>query len=222
MRRTVGFICIFLLPVCQLLVKWFAVPGLNIFDGGEQFLTDVWKNISSMTYGNAWMVSAGGMAILSFIFLTFPGYDLTDKIIYKILGTLMVANVVFANWNRYPDGMLYRGLFPINPSLSDAIHCGTGFGIFVLLGLCCVWLFRKHDGEVTDKKKLRNTIYLICGIVVFTGVALTIIVSMKHILHLPWKFLYWKWWSPVSEYFMLGGSGVAWLIKGESIKILND
>ncbi len=92
-------------------------------------------------------------------------------------------------------------------------------GCFLLiLAIFALWLFRKGVPDPTDEKRLRNKVYLTCGIAII--VFLVLIVLDIFLPGLSWlqplNPLFWL------ETFATWAFGIAWFVKGEGFPPLND
>ena len=76
-----------------------------------------------------------------------------------------------------------------------------------------LFLFTKSKGPVTTKKKQRNRVYRVCGIVILIAIAGIPILGIDSI----WEQI--KFLKPtfVLETIALVAFGISWLTKGEAI-----
>ncbi len=124
-------------------------------------------------------------------------------------------------------------LFPTTPDV-DATQGQTAIGVvhavfascfFLILALMAIVLFRKTDPKKnpenpTRRKQQRNTVYLICGIVILACVVLAALILFVPYLHGT------SWLQPLHlifflESFAILAFGFAWFVKGETF-ILKD
>jgi len=103
----------------------------------------------------------------------------------------------------------------IPQSISGIIHFGSAAGLFILLGCFSAYIFTKSKGEKTDRKKLRNKIYKVCGYLIFIfifsiALYLTVIIK-KYPQTAQLRPVYWL------ELLSLWAFGFSWLTKSEII-----
>lgn len=97
----------------------------------------------------------------SIILICYKGYTLCDDIILSLAGIMGLCICLF------PTGTsLYAlvGTFQVPVHISSMIHNISAIVFFGLLSFNSLFLFTKSSGEKTKKKKIRNIIYIICGI----------------------------------------------------------
>jgi hypothetical protein len=137
------------------------------------------------------------------------GYDLLDEITGYLSGAFAFCVALFPSFN--PRGTHFTRL----DVEFGYIHTAFAASMFLILAYICLFLFRKSSPEkpITRRKRHRNQIYGICGLVMvvcmIVMVSLTIraIVERRHPSH-------WLFWC---ETLALAAFGVAWLTKGEGI-----
>ena len=86
--------------------------------------------------------------------------------------------------------------------------------VLLLLTINSLFLFTKHGETMTDRKKVRNTIYRICGWGMIGLEALLVVLGL--VFGTP------AWFVMVIEIILLQLFGFAWLVKGEFFPFLND
>jgi hypothetical protein len=147
------------------------------------------------------------------IFLICYRYDYLDDFVSTIAGICAIG----------------VALFPTTPDV-DATQRQTAIGLahalfaacfFIILALMAIFLFRRTDQDnPTRRKQQRNTIYLICGIVILACVVLAALILLVQNLSVT------TWLRPLHPIFWLESLsifafGVAWFVKGETF-ILKD
>ena len=96
----------------------------------------------------------------------------------------------------------------------STVHLIAAAALFLLLAVFCFFLFTKTDPTrpPTQRKRMRNTVYYVCGGVITAAVVLAFVSGF---LSLPvqdaWKPLFW------CETVAVIAFGVAWFIKGETL-----
>jgi hypothetical protein len=135
------------------------------------------------------------------------GYDRHDEITGYLAGAFafVVALVPDVNpyhysHNRYNDSL-------------GRIHLVAASLMFLVLAYICLVLFRKSDPgrPLTRRKRDRNQVYLVCGLVIITCMSMMIPLAYRplHTLLWPTGILFY------CESVALVAFGVAWLVKGE-------
>lgn len=119
-------------------------------------------------------------------------------------------------------------LFPMAPETSATSaqeHIGKAHWtfaalLFLTLAYFSLCLFTKTDPTKipTDRKRTRNVAYRVCGYIILASILLIPIVTHTPIADAvkPINPVFWL------ESLAVVAFGVAWLIKGETIPILND
>ena len=146
-RWTMAWLCL-LLPFLSVLFGLIGVlQGYN--PAGWYY------SISDTYYANSKAVMIGILSITSFYFATYKGYDIRDRII-NILAAICAAGVALFP-NKGVDGLIQM------PNVGGIIHCVFALVLYLTFFLNCVWLFRLGNSN-TKEKKIRNNVYLGCGI----------------------------------------------------------
>lgn len=150
----------------------------------------------------------GILTAASLVLMCYDGYTFQDNLVTTLSGPFGIMIVLFpCNCSIASDR---AGFFQIPISISSKIHCTSAVIFFLLLAYNSVFLFTKSNGEVTKKKKQRNTVYRVCGIGMLCVMALMVI---------PVNFFAKTWFV---EMFALFFFGVSWLTKGGAFPFLND
>lgn len=135
-----------------ILLPWIVVALIGYFPG----------SISATWYTNActpFMIILGSA---SFLLISYKGYDLLDDIILTCSGIAGLGICLFPCSVSGVYGEV--GTFMVDRSISNDIHCICAFIFFGLISYNSMFLFTKSSGEKTTKKRIRNAIYIICGI----------------------------------------------------------
>lgn len=123
------------------------------------------SSISAYYWTGAVSLFVGLLAALSLFLLTYRGYS-TNKWDRRVAIVAGIAAAVVATFPTSPP----RGIatLPWWSSWINKTHTVAAITLFSMFAVFSLWLFRKTaEGETpaTDKK-LRNGIYLLCGIVI--------------------------------------------------------
>lgn len=189
------------------------LPWLALFSAGiaERPHEEWWWSISATYYQSPALVAILVPACM--VLISYIGYNDTDNLITTLSGIMGLCIVLFpcsVSW--IPEGTRV-GFFQVPIEISNIIHCISAGCFFLLIALNSIFMFTKSKGEMTDRKKIRNRIYRICGygmIVVEAAFLLTRILNGVGYL------------TMIYEIILLLLFGIAWLVKGEAFPFLND
>lgn len=120
------------------------------------------QSISATYYTNA---GAAFMIILGWAsgtLICYKGYEFIDDIILTCSGIAGFLICLFPCAISGAD--INVGTFMIDQSVSNTIHCIAAVIFFALLAYNSFFLFTKSSGDMTEKKKIRNIIYRVCGV----------------------------------------------------------
>lgn len=119
-------------------------------------------SISATWYTNACTVFMIILGSASILLISYKGYEMIDDIILTLSGVFGLGICLFpCAVPTYPGKV---GTFMIDSSISNTIHFVSAIVFFGLLAYNSFFLFTKSSGEMTNKKKIRNIIYRVCGI----------------------------------------------------------
>ncbi|MHA2251925.1 MAG: DUF998 domain-containing protein [Candidatus Kariarchaeaceae archaeon] len=203
-------------PVLNLVlgVLGLSLPTILYFGNWIIFEDDTLKgSISAYYHSEMRDVFVGYLFAMGLFLLTYQGYERIDFIAGFIAGV----------------GALGVALFPtIEETVTERdrtgwIHVGATVVLYVTLAIMCMRLFTRSNQTKKDwkKKRWRNAVYYLGGIVVLLSVlAIGILSGIEWVDEKPS-------WVPDSMTFWLEYSantafGIAWLTKGEGIWFLND
>ena len=195
-RWTIAWLCL-LLPFLSVLFGLIGVlQGYN--PAGWYY------SISDTYYTNSKAIMIGILSITSFYFATYKGYDIRDRII-NILAAICAAGVALFP-NKGVDGLIQM------PNVGGIIHCAFALVLYLTFFLNCVWLFRLGDSN-TKEKKIRNNVYLGCGISIAVAAGVLVAGNIFNLKHYIPNFVW------VAEVVAQIAYATAWFIKsGRFIK----
>jgi hypothetical protein len=205
LRRLIGILGMALPLVCAL--GGLAFGDRAFGDGGLQ------RSISRYYYTNVRDFFVGLMLGMSFFMMTYKGYQLIDTIANLLTGLAGICVGLFPCLAGDPD--LRVGFFQLRESASNAVHLACAGTFFVLLALSSLFLFTRTraDRAPSDRKRLRNAVYIVCGCVML-GVLVALGVLL---LVLDQQTLERTRLEFIAEVVLLEAFGIAWLVKGETI-----
>jgi hypothetical protein len=208
LRRTLGVLGI-ALPV--VLMLWgFALSGWS------PELQNSISDYYSLRTGDAFV---GILLVIAWFLCTYKGYEPVDNIAGYLAGVFALGVAFFPNSGE---------------SWEIIVHFSSAAGLFLVLSFFSLFLFTKSKGSPkgwrgtlsgfrfgiakrgdswTPQKKVRNRVYVACGIVMLVCLVLT--------------GLYYSFWENTAisvikpvfwlEAFMIWAFGISWLIKGETL-----
>ena len=138
----------------------------------------------------------GFLFVLAFYLFSYKGYD--NDAVYARLGGLFA---------------LFTAVFPVtsSSSLIRTVHLVSASLLFAVFAYFSLIIFRKGVAIAlqTNMKKLRNKIYLICGIVIIVAIVLGgLSLVINRAMSYQYNLLYW------GETIALWAFGYSWLVKG--------
>jgi len=200
-RRALGILGM-LLPIVDIGFGYFWCKYLMGLDINQS----LFESISSTHYSYSYLFFEGIVLAVSVFLICYRGYDVKDFWLTTITGVFGILLTLFPTATGGFDGYNFIGL---PPSITQWVHYTTSILFFVGLAIMELWQFTKTGNkEPTRNKKIRNTIYRICGI----GMLVSILVAgaINFLFHVP--FLLYAGEGLGLEFF-----GIAWLVKGATI-----
>ena len=190
------------------------LPWIALFSAGIKLdkETGWWWSISATYYQSDALV--GVLVPASIVLMSYIGYERIDNIITTLTGLFGLGIVLFpckVGW--IPDGSPV-GFFQLPIEFSHILHLSFAALFFLFAAINSLFLFTKHGETMTDRKKVRNTIYRFCGWGMIGLEALLVVLGL--LFGTP------AWFVMVIEIILLQLFGFAWLVKGEFFPFLND
>jgi len=204
-RRILGILCALLAP-CSLLFG---------FIGWKYNLPNWYMSISSTYYANSKIFMIGLLSATSIFFFAYKGYDWKDRVCSLIQAISAIGIVIFPC--TAPSIPKHIGLFCLPVNISNTIHCVCAAILFLTFDINVLFLFTLGNGEPTDRKKLRNKIYYICGGIIF-------VFMICQAFHNPIAKILPDWFPLTwfNEFMMLESFAFAYIVKSEAIGKFND
>ena len=93
------------------------------------------------------------------------------------------------------------------------VHFSSSTGLFLVLSFFSLFLFTKSRGYRTPQKRMRNRVYVTCGIVMLVCLALTglYILYLEDTAISDYKPVFWL------ESLMIWAFGISWFVKGDTL-----
>lgn len=177
-----------------------------ILDGKWELL----NSISSYYHSKAGNGFVGVLCAVALFMFSYLGHDKKDNILGHLAAIFALGVAFFPN--NVPDPW----------TTINIIHLASAFFFFITLIVFSLWLFRKTDQEeMSDQKKNRNKVYLICGLCMSACILLIVLYKAWLIDIFPehgaFQPVFWL------ESFALIAFGISWITKGQMIyKDLED
>jgi hypothetical protein len=201
------------------LVGWLGIAiGFGVIIGGFIQSSNIQSCISDYYYTNMRDFMVGILCAVGVFLLSYKGYERIDTVINFTTGICAFGIALFG------DGFIKGvcGIFCLDGEISKYIHLFFAVSFFLLLAFNSIFLFTKtrifyYSYETkekitnpTNRKIIRNKIYIICGIIIFSAISIDAIYMIF--------FHNWSYYtSLILEIIALIAFGISWLIKGETI-----
>ena len=167
-------------------------------------ITWSWPHSISITY-YSYLATGTFMVILGaagMLLANYKGYTKVDDIINTITGIAGLGICAFPMEYKIADVYVKTGILGLDSNISGIFHNIFAVLFFGLLSFNSIFLFTKTKGEMTKNKKIRNIIFIVCGIGMIASFLLML---------LPQKSVPNKTW--ITEMFALTFFGISWLTK---------
>ena len=189
------------------------LPALALFSAsiavhpGE----DWWWSISATYYQSPALV--GVLVPASIVLISYIGYDAVDNLITSAAGISGLGIVLFPCKVSWVGDGTPVGFFQVPVEISHYIHVCCAALFFLAIALNSICQFTKYRHTMTERKRLRNKIYRICG---YSMLVLEVIFFVTRITPCP------GFMAMILEVILLILFGFAWLVKGHAFPFLND
>ncbi len=199
MRRIIGILAI-ALPV-------ILVAGGFLLNGSP-----VQGSLSGYYYTNMRDFFVGMLFAVALFLISYKGYELIDDIVTNLSGFFALGIIAFPT-SAFSGRVVRVGIFLTPDSISQYIH--LAFSILFLLSLAfnSIVLFPRHGGAPSREKRLRNSVYVVSGIVMI----ICIVGMVVYIAFLSHTSLWKDRPVLVFETVALMSFGISWLVKGNTL-----
>jgi hypothetical protein len=200
LRQAIGWLGI-TLPIVLALGAWLI--------GDCEILKD---SISAYYYTIMGNVLVGVLCGVALFLFSYKGFNNWDWVTSNIAAFFTLGVAFFPmNVKNGECNILSRN----TSCWRNNVHYGSAALFFITLACMSLFLFRKSDDEanIKGRKKARNKVYLVCGIVMLVAVAsiASLKIPMIGKVLLPYNPVFWF------ETIALWSFGLSWLTKGEFI-----
>lgn len=93
------------------------------------------------------------------------------------------------------------------------VHFSSAAGLFLVLSFFSLFLFTKSRGQRTPRKRMRDRVYIICGVVMLACMALIGFYKLflQDTFISDYKPVFWL------ESLMIWAFGISWFVKGQTL-----
>jgi len=202
LRTLIGILGMLLPVVCYFGGRWFAGLPLQ-------------RSISFYYHTNVRDAFVGLLVAVGMFMVTYRGYENIDNIVSHVIGAAALGIAIFPCLDAADPAKLV-GFFQIAPKASNTIHVSSAATFFFLLAINSIFIFTLSDkpkDQMGDKKKIRNKIYVACGVIILLCMATLIAIefTIPEAVIDSLGIVFWV------EAVMLNAFGISWLVKGEAI-----
>ena len=191
-----------------IILPWLALFSAGIADHPSE---DWWWSLSATYYLSPALV--GVLVPACIVLISYIGYDSLDNFITSLAGTFGLGIVLFPCKVSWIAEGTPVGFFQIPVEVSHIVHVICSALFFFTIAMNSIFQFTRTKGDVTDRKRVRNIIYRVCG---YGMLALMAVLAIMRLLKAPGYF------AMIIEIVLLLLFGIAWLVKGEAFPFLND
>jgi hypothetical protein len=164
-------------------------------------------SLSQSAWTNAHVIFEGCLVTFGITLWCYKGFDLHDRIVTGISGTSMFGTAFFPCEGSFAGDAVY--LFQFLPQHPVAVaHYALAAVAFGSMGYMSAFLFTKGNSG-TNRKKIRNIVYRVCGYGIF---ACLVGLAIVQIYDLRPKTGHLFWWLEAVSVILFGAS---WLTKSE-------
>lgn len=146
-----------------MLLPWIVVILIGYFP----------HSISATWYTNACTVFMIILGSASFLLISYKGYERIDDILLTCSGISGLGICLFPCAITSAHEKI--GTFMIDNHVSNILHMVFAVLFFGLLAYNSIFLFTKGTGVMTKNKKIRNVIFIVCGIGMVASFAILLI-----------------------------------------------
>ncbi len=186
-RRILGALGI-LLPI--VLAVWgFALSGWSL---------DLQNSLSDYYSLRTRDAFVGILFVIAWFLFTYQGYERKDNIA-GYLACMFALGVAF-----FPNS---------GESWERIVHFSCAACLFLVLSFFSLFLFTKSGGIRTLQKKIRNRVYIVCGLIMLLCIVLVGVYNLflQDTAVADIKPVFWL------ESLMIWAFGISWFVKGETL-----
>ena len=140
----------------------------------------------------------GILFTIGWFLFTYRGYALIDDVAGNFACGFALAVALFPNTGT---------------GLERTVHFAAALALFLVLAFFSLFLFTRSEGAPTNRKRMRNTVYRVCGVAILLCIA-AIGLSYTVLSAEVFDALHPVFWL---ETVALWAFGLSWFVKGETI-----
>ena len=204
LRRAIG--------ILGMALPFILVLG-SVFTSGCQ---DIQSSISYYYHTGMRNAFVGILCIVALFLFSYRGPQFIDNLMGDLACIFALGVAFLPTGAEFPTPDCTISPLVNNP-LAGKLHLVSASLFFLILSYFSIFLFRKTDNpETATRQKLkRNKIYLVCGIIMLSCLALIAVYMLFFYDHFPalhsYKPVFWL------ETIALLAFGFSWLIKGDTL-----
>ena len=161
-------------------------------------------SISGYYYSSLRDIYVGAMCAVGVFLLSYRGYEPLDDFVSNVAAVAAVGVALFPT-RPAGGGSAVDEVFGV-------LHLVAAGVFFLALAYFCLVLFRRSDGDPSERKRKRNGVYLGAGVVILVSLGLMVVVGVFFGDQLgDLRPVLWLETAATTAF------GVAWLTKGELI-----
>lgn len=155
-----------------------SLPVLVVAGAGVISAAEIRPSISAYYYSNMRDLFVGILCMVGVFLISYKGYDRLDHYTSNVSGILAIVVALFPTHGE--EGRIAVGIFQLDDGLSGKVHDVCASLLFVSLAFISTFLFTKTKSVVTmtERKKIRNHVYRICGAIMFGALLVAFVFSL--------------------------------------------
>jgi len=140
----------------------------------------------------------GILFTIAWFLFTYRGYDRRDDVAGNLACVFALAVALFPNTGS---------------RMERTVHFTAALALFLVLAYFSLFLFTRSEGAPTNRKRMRNTVYRVCGVVMLLCIG-AIGLSYAALGTAVFDALHPVFWLETAA---LWAFGLSWFVKGETI-----
>lgn len=188
---------------CGLIIPWIVALA-----------TWSWPDSISITYYSVYATGTfmSIMGACAITLISYKGYSKIDDVMTTLAGIFCLGVCLFPMTYIENGEYITTGLFHLPSNISHIFHSVSAIIFFAILAFNSIFLFTKSTGEMTKKKKIRNVIFRVSGIVMLGSFSLKLLdlIPQVNIHNLTW----------IVEAIALTAFAASWLTKANCFGFL--
>lgn len=222
LRRAVGVVAL-ALPFALLVGGNLRALLLHGDVGGQGGWVE--RSISAYFHTGMREVFVGSLSAIAVFLVCYKGYERRDDLAANLAGLCALVVALFPTHERpqaathggapAPDSVtLFSGPAGADPEFVSKVHFAAAALFFVTLAVMSLYLFTRSDQVTpTPQKRLRNKVYVTCGVTILVCIALIAAgkLGFDEQFEAQTRFVFWL------ESVAVIAFGFSWLTKAEFV-----